>query len=262
PNVLKEHLLGLTTPRGESPDENIIEEFFLDPIKTHCFATFSTVSAATRVRAALHDVIWPDEKLRKPLWVDYVPEDKVPGWIETEQASSSGPGPSRGALRWEVVYRNTESGVEVELRSFGGSSGPMPGPGLPPTEPRADRRGDAYGGGRGLPEPEKQHGKGFQALDERFKCTHARPRLYYLPVPRDVAEKRLDRFDDLAKSDAPFTAKFPGADELRRYTFEDDDYWVHLGQDGPSIGARRGTRGGRGRRGGGRFRDSWRGRGW
>ncbi|KAL1956249.1 hypothetical protein VTO42DRAFT_7509 [Malbranchea cinnamomea] len=245
PAAVKMHLASLAAPPGSSPDPNVILTFFLDPIKTHCFITFSTVSAASRVRTALHGTIWPEERSRKPLWVDFIPEEKVNEWIDTEQAAGNG---GRGAPRWEVSYETTEDGVTAVLREAVPPH--MQGRDLgihPPSGPRADRYMH-----RGDPPPHSDHG--FKALDDRFLSTTAKPKLYYLPVPREVADRRLDRFDDLARA-GPVDRR--GGDEMRRYTFEDTDFFV---DNGPEYG-RRGRRGGRGR-GFDDFGRSWREGSW
>ena len=248
PSAVKTHLASLAAPPGSSPSLDTILTFFLDSIKTHCFVTFPSVAAASRVRTALHGTIWPEERSRKPLWVDFVPEEKVQEWIDTEQASGNG---GRGAPRWEVCYEETDDGISAILRE----AVPPPiqgrGPHIPPPPagPRADR--DLARGGP----PRDFPAHGFQALDDRFLSTAAKPKLYYLPVSKEVANKRLDRFDDLARA-GPVDKR--GGDEMRKYTFEDTDFFV---DKGPEYG-RRGRGGGRGGRG--RFHDdfggSWRGR--
>ncbi|EEP79458.1 predicted protein [Uncinocarpus reesii 1704] len=251
---LKKHLASLAAPPNSTPDPDAILDFFLDAIRTHCFVTFTSVAAASRVRTALHDTIWPEERSRKPLWADFVPEEKVKEWADLERAREGG----RDGPRWEVVYEEREDGIEAVLQEAVASStrnnrnqsfnlGREP-----PTGPRAER-----GFGRGGPQAGPSAlipDSGFKALDDRFQSTSAKPKLYFLPVPKEISEKRLDKFDDLA---ARGPTRRPGGDEMRRYTFEDEDYFV---DQGPEYGARRG-RGPRGR-GGGAFTEwggSWRG---
>lgn len=88
--------------------------FHLDFLRTHAFVVFPTVAAAAHARAGLHGHVWPDEPSRKALWIDFVPESSVPGWVEIEV------GAKRDGRRWEVVYEEhstTASGtMEVKLR--------------------------------------------------------------------------------------------------------------------------------------------------
>lgn len=252
PASLKNYLASLASPPGTSPDPDIILDFFIDSIKTHCFVNFSNISAASRVRSALHGTVWPNERDRKPLWVDFVPEEKLREWIEIEQESESR---GRGGPRWEVVYDETEDGIKAvlqEARPTNGRGRDM-GPDVPrgprgSFADRDDRRGSQASGGP----RSRQQGQGFKALDDLFMSTNAKPKLYYLPVPREVAERRLDRFAELARH-GPYPRR--GGDEMRRITFEDTDFFV---DKGPEYGGPRGRRG-RGR-GGGAWRDNWRGR--
>jgi hypothetical protein len=95
--------------------------------------------------------------------------------------------------------------------------------------------------------PAARPGQGFKPLDELFKSTTTKPKLYYLPVPRPVADKRLDQFDELLRK-GEFRRR--GGDETRRITFEDDDHFVDVGPEyGAAAMQRRQERGrGRGRR--------------
>ncbi|KAL1962566.1 hypothetical protein VTN77DRAFT_9359 [Rasamsonia byssochlamydoides] len=256
PVTLKNYLISLASPAGASPNPDIILDFFLDPIKTHGFVHFANVSAASRVRSALHGTVWPNERDRKPLWVDFVPEDKLREWIRIEQESEPR---GRGGPRWEVVYDRTENGVEAVLReSQTVTTAPAPSRGrdvgqTAPRAPPGPRRNidmDLRRGGQASGASRPRGGEGFKALDERFLSTKTKPKLYYLPVPKDVAERRLDQFATLARN-GPRPRR--GGDEMRRITFEDGDVFV---DNGPEYGGPP-TRGGR-RRGGG----SWRGRGY
>ncbi|KAL8666050.1 MAG: hypothetical protein Q9202_001787 [Teloschistes flavicans] len=258
---LKDHLISLAAPSKTQLDPAIIEDFFLDSIRTHCLVRFATTAAASRVRTGLHDRVWPDEKNRKPLWVDFVPEEKLPQWFEVENASS---GRGQAAKRWEVVYETEDEGVKAYLQEVGSHRGgglkkvqpalPQPenGPGVrgAPVGPRLrDRDPDDA---ESKPHPDR--GRGFQALDDLFKSTSAKPKLYYLPVPQRTADKRLD-----------LLAEGRGGgrgDEMRRYSFEEGI----LVDRGPEFGVRgRGRFGARGgsyrgypSRGGG-FRNDYRG---
>lgn len=268
PGMLRNHLVTLASAPGSSPSEDVIVDFHLDHIKTHCFASFTNVSAASRVRSALHGNIWPNERNRKNLFVDFIPEQKLQQWIDTEEESRRGGGPQP---RWEVRYDRTEDGVEAVLdeidpKSAAGNPAPRSrqesmtdGPRVPPSGPRADRERFPSGPSRAPPPAEprpSRPGQGFKPLDELFKSTTVKPKLYYLPVSRETADRRLDRFDDLLrKGDYPRR----GGDETRRISFEDGDLFVDNGPEfagGGGGGGRNRRRRGRGRGG---FGDSWRG---
>ncbi|KAL9031049.1 MAG: hypothetical protein Q9196_000882 [Gyalolechia fulgens] len=259
---LKDHLVNLATPSDQSPDPSIIAEFFLDSIRTHCLVRFSTVAAASRVRTGLHDRVWPEEKNRKPLWVDFVPEEKLPKWLEVENSSH---GRGQMAKRWEVVYENEADGVKSYLQELGSTVGGGGAPGQNPQAP-ISRPETGPVGVRGAPSgprvkerdpvngPPPDRGRGFQALDDLFKSTAAKPKLYYLPVPQRTVERRLDML-------AEGRGGGRGGDEMRRYTFEDG----LLVDRGPEFGAK-GARGGYARRArggyvgrGGDYRGDYRG---
>lgn len=247
PTGLKNHLVGLASAPGASPNPDAIQDFYLDPIKTHCFASFANVSAASRVRSALHGTVWPNERNRKTLFVDFIPEHKMQEWINIEEDARGRGGP---APRWEVKYDRTDEGVEaflegVDARASAPQAQPREpiAPRAPPTGPRAsfaqsDRRPSGPPPAESRPEP----GHGFQPLDDLFVSTTTKPKLYYLPVSREMADRRLDQFDDLIRK-----GSFPrrGGDETRRVSFEDGDVFV---DKGPEFGARgRGIGRGRGR---------------
>lgn len=258
PGNLKTHLIALATPSDATPDAQVVTEFFLDPIRTHCLVGFVNTSAASRVRSSLHNRVWPDERTRRPLWVDFVPEEKLKKWIEVELGASSVRG--QAAKRWEVVYENEEDGIKAYLQEAGsnaigsrpvqrhssaaeggqGVQGAPSGPRTREVVPRPSRSG-------GTSKPD--HGKGFQALDDLFKFTEAKPKLYYLPAGKNTADKRLDKLD---------AGRGGGrGDEMRRYTFEDSS----IVDRGPEFGSRgRGGVGGYGARGGG-YGGGYQGRG-
>lgn len=262
---LKDYLCTLATPADTDPDPEIITHFFLDNVRTHCFVAFSNTSAAARVRIGIHDRVWPDEATRKPLWADFVPEEKLAKWIEVETKAAGDR--RQGMKKWEVIYEQEEAGVTAFLQEASpNSSAPRTvQPMLPrkesiaavhraPSGPRS-RNEDI---GRSQPDVpgRSDSGKGFQALDELFKATAAKPKLYYLPVSQDIANRRLDRLA---------AGRGGGrSDEKRRYTFEDGS----LVDKGPEFGFRRGGHIGRGGgghggyqgRGGGYRGDAWRGR--
>ncbi|KAI9793659.1 MAG: hypothetical protein M1816_007554 [Peltula sp. TS41687] len=276
PPSLKNHLTALATPQSSSPDPNILTEFFLDQIRTHCFVAFANVSAASRVRSALHNSIWPEERSRKPLWADFIPEEKVQEWIKTEQdsASSGGSGRASSGKRWEVIYEKIAefggdgTGVQAVLREVGpnGSMSANLGQGRgvqgAPSGPR--RRGEQperERAGVGQPQQQQQQSShlsasrssdsGFMALDSLFRSTTAKPKLYYLPVSKELAESRLDKIHHLRARRSGYHGR-GNPDELRRYTFEDGDRLVDLGTHRlPGAGGGRGYGGPGGYRGGG-----------
>ncbi|QPC72663.1 hypothetical protein HYE68_003415 [Fusarium pseudograminearum] len=268
PQDVKSYLVELATHPRDPLDNDIVVEFFLDQIRTHGFAIFKTTAAASRVRTALHDSVWPNESNRKPLWVDFVPPEKVRDWIDTEQAS----GGPRSGVRWEVIYDDGPDGViEVHLEEATSGAGPQPGarpqagaamamdsipvgpralrdPAIP-TGPRPVRPGTGPG-----PRPPPINPGGAS------KRTNARPVIYYQPVSEDLARRRIDNMRSY------YTSRRDGGDfgrEINRYSFENGTSFVDRGKEvfegirpphrerGGAGRDRRERRGGRRRRGGG-----------
>ncbi|KAL2043948.1 hypothetical protein N7G274_003468 [Stereocaulon virgatum] len=240
PENVKDHFAALATPSDTPIDASIITEFFLDSIRTHCLVGFASISAASRVRSGLHDRIWPNERDRRPLFVDFIPEEKLKQWIDVEQNTPSGRGqPSK---RWEVVYEDEEGKIKAYLQEVGMGSG-----GIRAAKPA---KADAGLGVQGAPsgprikdpdlhlvQPRADNGKGFQALDDLFRSTTAKPKLYFQPVPKARVNQRLDKLA---------AGRGGGrSDEMRRFSFQDEI----IVDKGPEFGNR--GRGGFGGRGGG-----------
>ncbi len=259
PENVKDHLAALATPPDAPVDASMVTEFFLDSIRTHCLVGFANISAASRVRSGLHDRIWPNERDRRPLFVDFVPEEKLRKWIEVEQTVPSGRGQPQ--KRWEVVYEDEDTEVKAYLQEVGSSSG-----GLRATQPAIANAGQGVQGAPSGPrikdselrpsQRRPDNAKGFQALDDLFKSTNAKPKLYYQPVPKAAADRRLEKL----------AAGRGGGrnDEMRRYTFEDDalvDRAPEFGNRGRGYGGRGGFPGSYRGRGGGYRGDGYRGGG-
>ena len=268
PSALQRHLVSLATPSTSSPKEEILKDFHLDSVRTHCFALFTSIAAASRVRSALHHQVWPDERTRKPLWVDFVPEDKIAAWIKVEKDSSSGAsGRSISGPRWEVVYvdgndsdsdSNVIEAIHQEVGApphgrivSGAGRGVQGAPSGPRGDPDSTMRDADYDqsrrrGREGAP-LSRPEGSGFVALDSLFKSTTTKPKLYFLPVPPDLSRRRMDRLAGHVLNPGPRGRLARGRDELKRYTFEDGDVIVDRG-----VELNHNARGGyRGRGGGG-----------
>ncbi|KAG5438215.1 hypothetical protein PCANB_003066 [Pneumocystis canis] len=93
---LKSYLLDILREINSSDDVSL-KKFWMDGFKTHAFIILSTEEQAKKIRNSLHNSVWPCEKGRRPLWADYIPEDKVHEWINIEEQSPRD-------TKWEVVY--------------------------------------------------------------------------------------------------------------------------------------------------------------
>ncbi|PBP19952.1 SAP domain-containing protein [Diplocarpon rosae] len=221
PGQLQSHLAYLAAPPGQQDDPDVISNFYIDPIRTHAFVSFTKVSAAARVRSALHERIWPDEKTRKPLWVDFVPAEKVEQWIEQEQDMQGG---GRGGLKWEILYDTNEEGIVTATLQEVGSilrSSQNRQPSMAesshtvephnvhiPTSPLQSRgQATAFSTGR-------------ERLDVLFNCTTSKPALYWQPVSKEIVDRRLSSISESLSKDA--ASGLPVEGDIHRYTFEED----------------------------------------
>ncbi|KAF2235688.1 hypothetical protein EV356DRAFT_499287 [Viridothelium virens] len=237
PEDLRAHLISLSTPPNSDSqnDDSVLQQFYLDSIRSHCFVQFPGVSEASRVRSALHNRTWPAGRDRNPLWVDFVPEENLEDWIRMEEDAAAETG-RFGGKRWEVFYRD---GADGSIQAIFQEVGPG-GSAVPRNAPAGPRGGIAEVRRPSAPvteasAPVEKQSKAFQSLDELFQSTTAKPKLYYQPVSRDLADKRLDELDRLTDRDA--LRHGDRFDEYRRYTFEDEDLLVDAG---PDYGSRRG----------------------
>lgn len=276
------HLVHLANPSGTETAADEVEEFFLDQIRTHAFAVFKSVSAASRVRTALHNRVWPDEANRRPLWVDFVPAEKVPGWIETEE--SQGGSRSSTAKRWAVIYDDSGSGevvarLELDEAPARAPTGPSNrGPAPPPA--RQPPRGPAFNSTNTIPlGPRAQRGyegppsrpiapPGREQAREpggKFGTTSgARPYVTFRLVSDELARQRLDDMHSYYTKDSRRNL----GKEINRYTFEDGSRFVDRGAEvfegirpPHRERERQFERRGRGGRGGGRGGPRFGGRG-
>lgn len=284
PEPLRTHLVSLASPPSSSPDSSIVSALFLDNMKTHALALFTSTTAASRVRASLHGAIWPPEGNRKELWVDFVPDDKVEDWIKIEEEAlaaekdARASGRSVPAKRFEVVY-NEGSDAITAVHQEVGSSAPINAPRGPRASIDDRRTSNAPAPLPTAPTEELKENTSasFKTLHDLFDSTTAKPQLFYLPVSDAIADTRLKELELETSRDWDPEAVRKGRgiqkEAKLRYTFDEDDRVVVAGEDfGPWAEDLRGGRGGyRGRpgwrggggRGGGGWRggESWRGGG-
>lgn len=243
--VLRDYLIDLSAAPGAAPDPDCLINFYLDQIRTHAFVRFTSISAASRVRAALHGTIWPNERNRKELWVDFIPEDKVVEWVGREQ-SEGGRGSSS---RWEVQYEPDDNGdmiatlvnAEAEPVRRNTATRPPLGPPPVPTGPARNSYPGVEGApsgprGRGgnhyrqpPPQPPQPYPQASASGDREFRVTRAGPPIHYRPVPEELAERRLANLRSYITKDRHRDLGRP--DEINRYTFEHSDEFVDRGKE-------------------------------
>uniref|UniRef100_A0A060TDM2 ARAD1D08228p n=1 Tax=Blastobotrys adeninivorans TaxID=409370 RepID=A0A060TDM2_BLAAD len=82
--------------------------FWISKLRTHCFVTLPSTEAAARVRDTFHNSGYPDRDSPTKLFADYIPPEKIQGWIaeESEQAKAQ--------KRWAVRYSKVPNGIVAE----------------------------------------------------------------------------------------------------------------------------------------------------
>ncbi|KAI3332098.1 hypothetical protein HD806DRAFT_180799 [Xylariaceae sp. AK1471] len=239
PQAIQEHLLELATPANSSIDPGTIINFYLDNIRTHSFAVFTSISAASRVRTALHKRVWPDETNRKALWVDFIPPERFEDWVDTEQQVRD-----KGSMpRYEVMYdRDYDGNVIAKLEETDANQANRRAPASPIAHP--DRKAPIPTGPSrpsgienaptGPRNPYSHNGpatmySGRQdRLESGFLRTTSSPSVLYRPVAPELAQRRLDI---LAQAKDQRYNEESGRD-YHRYYFERD---VVLVDRGPEI---------------------------
>lgn len=246
---LQSYLVGLATPSVSAHDDNVIEKFYLDTIRTHAFVVFNSTETAVRVRHHLHGKVWPKESNRKALFVDFIPVDKVRSWIQLEEEHMH---EKRTGLRWEVVYQPSEDGDNIEalLQSNSitsssaaqlpgraaamdssiegaptGPRGPSVAPssryaGPPPSDPMGPRDGR-------LGQPLRREPPRPGGVDGAGDWTMSEPALYFEAVSVALVRARLQDMRSFYIRDL----MRPLDREINRYSFQDDDKFVDRGRE-------------------------------
>lgn len=231
--ILRNYLAEIATPRGSPADHAVIEDFHLDQIRTHAFVRFRTMAAASRARIALHGRIWPNERERKPLWVDFIPAEAVAEWADREKSEGG-----RGT-RWEVRYETDNIGETTARLMIADTDTARAPPPPPPPGPQPT----SFAAGSSRPHegiesaPLGPRGRGsntyrqqpFSSFSEGFKETRAYPSLSYRPVSAELAERRLQDMRKYYTQDRNRNLGRP--DEINRYTFEQGDMFVDRGKE-------------------------------
>lgn len=237
PQAVQAHLLDIATPPGVAISDETIEDFYLDLIRTHSFVVFNSVSAASRVRTALHNRVWPDETNRKALWVDFMPPERFNDWVDQEQASGGGRGSSN---RWEVVYERDHDGNVAANLEESDAAPPAAKPAPPerkasiPTGPTRGLTGveGAPTGPRGFQaggRPQAHHTSRSDRVGGESKSTRAYPSVMYQPVSDELVDKRLAAIRS-AKS-STYDQRRDTNKEYQRYFFEHGGILVNRGPE-------------------------------
>lgn len=261
-NALKDHLCNLS--RSVDPQQ-AVTQLHIDTLRSHALVILDSTESAVNIRASLHTKVWPDEPARKSLWVDFLPEDKCKEFVTQENDAGNS---SRSEIRrWEVRYEKSDSGVQVNLVDAASGSAPTQTSNHKSARSISHSRRDDHAAQS--PVPMTTENTTFRKLDECFKFTTCKPKLYWLPVDAELARQR--RQELASKTSREWSAKKDfrlngagtgnGLDQLRRVTFEDGAVLVdggieHPRRRGPPVSDRgRGRGPPRGYGGGDRYPD-------
>lgn len=224
--AMEQYIVDLISSSAKDPDADPIHDFYLDQIRTHAFVSLPSISAAQLVRAALHNQVWPNERNRKALWVDFIPAESMKDWIEQEESAP------RGA-RWEVVYEQSGGSVVAVHREVGLDTKSFSRP--PPTGPAASAAGPVhvYPGIQGAPRgPRGGNGGGVGGGRAIFQNPSTRqtdhlPQLIYTPKDEDLVRRRIDNMRYFYSRDPPPDL----GKDYHRFTFEFADAFVDRGKE-------------------------------
>lgn len=220
--AMEQYIVDLISSAAKHPDSDPIHDFYLDQIRTHAFVRLPSISAAQLVRAALHNQVWPNERNRKALWVDFIPAESVKDWIEREENAPRG-------SRWEVVYEQTGRSIIAVHREVGVDAKSFSRP--PPTGPAA--AGPVYPGIEMAPRgPRGGNGAGAGDPRARFQHPNTRrtdtvPQIAYVPKDEDMVRRRIDNMRYFYSRDPPPDL----GKDYHRYTFETADSFVDRGRE-------------------------------
>ncbi|KAI0484702.1 hypothetical protein GGR56DRAFT_37433 [Xylariaceae sp. FL0804] len=235
--AVRDYLVELATPAGSSIDERVVVDFYLDNIRTHAFAVFDSISAASRVRTSLHARVWPDETNRKPLWVDFMPPERFEDWVNMELSTGR-----RGSTsRYEVVYDDDRDGNVTATLEEGDAGAPASRQAPPASPPSGGRPSAPSGPARSFgiehaptgprsyqaPGPETAMHPARLQRSEPTLSTRTFPVINYQPVPDELAQRRLDV---IAAAKAPESRREFGK-EYKRYYFEKGEFLVDRGPE-------------------------------
>jgi apoptotic chromatin condensation inducer in the nucleus len=181
--------------------------FWMDAIKTHCFATFEAQQHAERAREALYNLKWPADRGQGILKADFSERtamDVAQGVKEARAAKAQGAKPATAAVNAAAaaaaasagaaksgLHADREGAAEVgrKKRELGPS-------------PEAGKRARVEEGTAAAAGAGKQAAAPVPSLDDLFRATKTKPKLYYLPVSEEkVAIKRKER-DELKRKRA------------------------------------------------------------
>ncbi|KAL0087150.1 hypothetical protein F4703DRAFT_1735627, partial [Phycomyces blakesleeanus] len=174
-----------------------VKRFWMDSIKTHCYVVYESSEEAKKALSSIDSIVFPPETGRK-LTVGRMTAEQAEHVIEQEQSAAE----KRIRLDWETALQAVLDGVakptlspqtDVNVRrprtlGFEQITRQLQKAATAPqgsTEVTAESIPERH---YTEPAPPVQS----LSLEELFRKTDTTPSLYYLPVPEDVAQNRLE----------------------------------------------------------------------
>ncbi|XP_057838941.2 uncharacterized protein LOC131048979 isoform X1 [Cryptomeria japonica] len=159
-------------------ETGMVKYFWIDPIKTHCYVTYSSVEEAVATRNALYNLKWPIIGGRL----------LIAEFVEHEEAMSHGESQS-------AHLSNTRNSVPHKDITQGPS--PLPPQGPSAQALRSPLQPDVKAKTTMMPKKDPEPEPAVYTLDDLFKKTRAKPHIYYLPLNKEqVAAKLAARIQD------------------------------------------------------------------
>ncbi|MBA0761074.1 hypothetical protein Gotri_023771, partial [Gossypium trilobum] len=162
-----------------------VTSFWMDHIKTHCYATYSSVEEAIETRNAVYNLQWPPNGGRL-LVADFVDPQEVKTRLDAPPQTPTTPGTSGSTApqAQPASQPQPSSRQQVSRQQFPPPSALPPPPPLPNPPPVRERLPLP-------PPPPEKPDPPIVTLDDLFWKTKATPRIYYLPLSDEqVAAKQ------------------------------------------------------------------------
>ncbi|CAI9777633.1 unnamed protein product [Fraxinus pennsylvanica] len=183
-----------------------ITNFWMDPIKTHCYISYSSVEEAVETRNAVYNLQWPPNGGRF-LVAEFVDPQEVKTRVEAPPLSPATPGsaPPNFPPAHPTAQHPQPSLHQQPQRQHLPPPPSLPSPplaNLPPAKERPQLEREPLQREQPLPARERPNlppppplaekvDPPIVTLDDLFRKTKATPRIYYLPLSDELVAEKL-----------------------------------------------------------------------
>ncbi|EEC82485.1 hypothetical protein OsI_26941 [Oryza sativa Indica Group] len=157
--------------------------FWMDPIKTHCYVTFSSVEEALATRNAVYNLQWPPNN-GSSLVAEFVDPHEVKAKLEPPPPP---PAPINPTAATAPSHQSKANQI-MPPHAADTSRGLLP---TPPALARLPTFNNAPAREMLPPAPKNPEPPVVVTLDDLFRKTQASPRIYYMPVSEEVVSAKL-----------------------------------------------------------------------